>query len=88
MLSFAMSILVSGPGVAALLGALCVLPFVVANAIVANRIEPFFSFIRAGPHTSAVEVLVLAIVVARLPLGAFVAARPLLARSASVGSDS
>lgn len=43
------------PRIAVLLGGLCVLPFLAANAIVANKVEPLFSFIRPGPHTSAFE---------------------------------
>ena len=70
------------PKAAALLGAAFILPLVVANTIVANRIEPFFSFIRPGPHTSAVEYVLLCVVFACLPVGAFIAARPLFARDA------
>lgn len=69
------------PGVAALIGGLFTVPFAVANAIVGGRIEPFFSFIRPGPHTSAFEYGVLAAAVACLPLGAFIAARPMLKRA-------
>lgn len=35
---------------AALIGGLFMAPFVAANAMVGHRIEPFFSFIRPGPH--------------------------------------
>ena len=70
------------PNAAALLGGLCLLPFVVANAIVANRIEPFFSFIRPGQHTSPFEYLLLATVLAFIVAGGFIAARPLFDRSA------
>lgn len=74
------------PNVAALTGALYALPLLAANAIVAQRIEPFFSVIRPGPHTSSFELVVLAVVLVCLPVGAYVAARPLLdprARSVS-----
>jgi hypothetical protein len=67
-----------GATAAALLGGLSVLPLVTANAIVAQRIEPFFSLIRPGPHTSAFELVLLVFVLACLPVGAYVAARPLL----------
>ena len=66
------------PGMAALAGGLFGLPLFVANAIVAQRIEPFFSMIRPGPHTSTFELVLLAGVLACLPLGACLAARPLL----------
>jgi hypothetical protein len=59
-------------------GALLVMPFVVLNAIVANRIEPFFSVIRPGEHTSAQEYLLLAVSLLLLPLGAYQFVRPLL----------
>ena len=71
------------PNTAALLGGLCLLPFVVANAIVANRIEPFFSFIRPGPHTSPFEYVLLAVVLGFIAVGAFIAARPLFERRAA-----
>lgn len=62
----------------ALSGLLFALPFVTMNAIVANRIEPYFSFIRPGLHTSPREYVLLCVVVFLIPVGAFVAARPLL----------
>ena len=68
------------PGRAALVGALCALPFLVVNAIVAKRIEPFFSIIRPGPHTSAFEYVLLAVVLGLIAVGAFIAGRPLLDR--------
>ena len=68
---------------AALLGGLCVLPFLTANAIVGNRIEPFFSFIRPGPHTSGFEYVLLTVVLGLIGVGAFIAGRPLFDRSVS-----
>ena len=68
------------PGAAALIGGLFMVPFAAANAIVGNRIEPFFSFIRPEGHTSAFEYVLLAVVLACLPVGAFVAAEPMLRR--------
>jgi hypothetical protein len=62
---------------AAIIGGLSALPFFAANAIVAQRIEPFFSLIRPGPHTSTFELVLLAVVLLCLPAGAYVAARPL-----------
>src|SRR5687768_1377886 len=70
------------PRMAALIGGLCVLPFLAANAIVANRIEPLFSFIRPGPHTSGFEYVLLAVVLAFIGVGAFIAGRPLSDRGA------
>lgn len=69
------------PRSAALFGGLLLLPFVVANAVVANRIEPFFSFIRPGPHTSPFEHALLFVVLGCIPVGAFIAARPLFDKS-------
>ncbi len=68
---------------AALIGGLFIVPLLAANLIVSRRIEPFFSFIRPGPHTSAFEYLLLGIVLACLPVGAFIAARPLCRRGAN-----
>lgn len=51
------------------------------NAIVANRIEPYFSLIRPGPHTSAREYVLLFVVMFLILVGAFVAARPLLRKA-------
>ena len=70
------------PGATALIGGLFIVPFGAANAIVGNRIEPFFSFIRPGPHTSTFEYVLLAVVLACLPVGAFIAAQPMLKRGA------
>lgn len=70
------------PGGAAVLGALCLVPFAVANAIVANRIEPFFSVLRPGAHTSGGEYLLLAVLLLLMPAGAYVALRPALRRGA------
>jgi hypothetical protein len=44
------------PAFAAVAGSLFLLPFFAANAIVGNRIEPFFSLIRPGLHTSPRDV--------------------------------
>ncbi len=72
----------SNPAIAALSGVLLVLPLVTANAIVANRIEPFFSLIRPGIHTSPREYVLLFVVVLLIAVGAFLAARPLLQKGA------
>jgi hypothetical protein len=73
----AMATAATNPGSAAIRGALLLLPFLAANAIVANRIEPFFSLIRPGIHTSPQEYVLLVTVVLLIAGGAFVAGRPL-----------
>ena len=70
------------PKAAALFGGLLLFPFVAANAIIGNRIEPFFSFIRPGVNTSPFEYGLLAVVLGCMPVGAFIAARPLFEKSA------
>ncbi len=64
------------PRAAALLGAASLLPFLLCNAIVANQIDPFFSWIRPGPHTSPQEYILLAFVLLLLPAGAACALLP------------
>ena len=66
------------PTAAALLGALFVVPFLLLNAIVAARIEPFFSLLRPGLHTSPQEYVLLPVVLLLVPIGAFIALRPML----------
>ena len=62
---------------AALGGTLFALPFVVLNAMVAGRVEPFFSLIGPGLDTSLDEYVLLVALLLMLA-GAFVAYRPLL----------
>jgi hypothetical protein len=69
---------------AALVGLLFIVPFALLNTIVANRIEPFFSLIRPGIHTSPLEYILLPIVLLLLPVGAFIAIRPMLRKGADV----
>lgn len=78
----AMNTLTARPRSAALVGVLFALPFAILNAIVATRLEPFFSTIRPGIHTSWIEYILLFIVVALFPVGAFIAIRPILRKSA------
>jgi len=73
----------TGPKSAALIGFLLILPFAVLNVIVAKRVEPFFSLIRPGIHTSPLEYVLLFIALLLLPAGAFIALRPVLRK----GSD-
>jgi len=72
----------SNPKPAALVGFLLALPFLLLNTIVGSRIEPFFSIIRPGIHTGPFEYFVLAVVLLLLPLGAFIAARPIFQKGA------
>jgi hypothetical protein len=73
---------VANPTLAAICGLGLAAPFMIANAIVGSRIEPFFSLIRPGVHTSPREYVLLAVVLLLIPMGAFVAARPMLRRPA------
>ena len=72
----------TNPRVAALVGTGFVLPFLIANAIVGSQIEPFFSLIRPGSETSPWEYVLLAVVLLLIPVGALIAARPMLRRNA------
>lgn len=63
---------------AALTGAAFALPFLVLNAIVGARVEPFFSLLRPGVHTGPLEYPLLALVLLLLPVGAIVALQPML----------
>lgn len=78
MVSGAAGSLASRPNIAALTGLACVLPFAVLNAIVSQRIEPLFSWIRPGLHTSALEYALLPAVLLMMPVGAVGALLPSL----------
>jgi hypothetical protein len=71
----------ANPRSAAFVGFIFALPFVFLNAVVANRIEPLFSFIRPGVHTSPLEYVLLCVVLMLFPLGAYVAIRPMTRKS-------
>jgi uncharacterized membrane protein YidH (DUF202 family) len=71
------------PLFAAVTGTLCLVPVVTANIIVGHRIEPFFSLIRPGLHSSTREYVLLGIVLLSILVGATVAARPMARRSAN-----
>jgi len=68
----------SNPKSAAVVGFLFALPFLILNTIVGTRIEPFVSLIRPGAHTGPFEYVLLFIVVLLIPVGAFIAIRPML----------
>lgn len=77
-----MRTLTTRPKSAAVIGFLLILPFFILNAIVGNRIEPLFSLIRPGLHTSPREYVLLSIVVLLFPVGAFIALSPTLRKNA------
>jgi len=68
----------ANPKFAALTGLLLFAPFVILNTIVAGRIQPFFSLIRPGEHTSPQEYVVLFSAIFLILFGALLAARPML----------
>ena len=82
-LSDNMKHIATNPKSAALVGFLLILPFLFLNMVVARRMEPLFSLIRPGLHTSPHEYVLLAFVLLLIPVGAFIAIRPMLQR----GSD-
>jgi hypothetical protein len=70
------------PNLIALLGLTFSLPFLFLNAIIGNRIEPIFSFIRPDIHTSQLEYLLLLTSVSLLPIGGAIAIRPVFQKTA------
>ena len=72
----------TNPKSAAITGSLLILPFLFLNAVVANRIEPFFSLMRPGLHTSTREYVLLFIFLLLMPVGAFIAIRPMFLKGA------
>jgi len=71
------------PKLAALVGFLFVLPFLVMNTIVGSKIEPFYSFLRPQGPQPVGEYALLFTSLLLLPLiGAFVALRPMLQKGA------
>lgn len=69
----------TNPKSAAFVGFLFVVPFLVMNAIVGAKIEPFISILRPEDyHTGPYEYVLLFLLLFLLPLvGAFIAARPM-----------
>lgn len=68
----------TNPKSAALIGFLFALPFLILNTIVGSRIEPLYSLIRPDTHTGTFEYVLLAFVLLVIPIGGFIAARPML----------
>lgn len=79
---YAMKNITTNPKSAALIGLLFIAPFVILNAIVGNRIEPFFSLIRPGIHTGPYEYILLFIVLLLIPIGSFISIRPIFQKGA------
>jgi hypothetical protein len=69
-------VLAAPPRLAALLGALLVLPFFGLNLVVVNRVDPLFSWIRPGVQTGPFEYPILLAVLLLIPLGAAIALAP------------
>ena len=78
----AMKNIITNPKSAALVGLLFIAPFVLLNAIVGSRIEPFFSLIRPGIHTGPFEYILLFFVLFLIPVGSFIAIRPMFQKGA------
>ncbi|HNY40447.1 MAG TPA: hypothetical protein PKJ41_08625 [Bryobacteraceae bacterium] len=68
------------PRMAAWTGLLFMLPFWVMNLIVVKRMEPVFTWIRPGLHSSPQEYVLLAVVLLLIPMGAMWALIPSLSR--------
>ncbi|HET9588805.1 MAG TPA: hypothetical protein VFO91_08455 [Anaerolineales bacterium] len=79
---YTMRTIMTNPKLAALVGLFFIVPFALLNAIVGNRIEPFFSLIRPAIHTGPHEYLVLFIVLLLIPVGSYIALQPILHRGA------
>jgi ethanolamine transporter EutH len=67
---------------AAVTGLLFILPFFILNVIVALRFDPFYSLLGAVPAIRNSTLLPL-ILLLLLPIGAYVAARPMLQKDES-----
>lgn len=65
----------------ALLGFLLVIPFILLNTIVAKQLDPVFSLIRPGAHTSSQEFFLLFSSILLILIGAGIAASPLLKKT-------
>jgi hypothetical protein len=72
----------SDPTFAAITGVLFALPFFILNAIVAMRIEPIYSFLGMYPAIRNTPLFPL-VMLLLFPVGAFVAAFPMMQKSAN-----
>ena len=80
---YAMKNITTNAKSAALAGFLFALPFLVMNTIVGSRMEPFYSLIRPDAYTSPFEYVLLAVILLLLPVGAFIAVRPVFRKGAN-----
>jgi hypothetical protein len=69
------------PNLSALVGVVSVIPFLLANYITINNIEPFMSMLRPTGHTTIFEHILLYFLLFVLPvIGAGIASYPMLRR--------
>ena len=73
------------PTSAALVGFALLLPLLLLNAIVGNRIEPLFSVLRPGSGSSIREYILLSVALLLLPVGAWVAVAPMIRSAGEAG---
>ncbi len=63
----------------ACIGLLSLVPFLLVNTIAMRQIEPFISFLRPDGHTSAIEIVLLFLVLLVFPFGgAYISLLPIL----------
>lgn len=74
--------LMENPRLAAIVALLLTIPFFALNTIVGNQIEPFFSLIRPGPHTSPVEYPLFFTALFLFPIGSLIALCPMFKKGA------
>jgi len=65
------------PGIAAAAGLACLAPLLAMNAVVSLRLEPYLTWLRPDTHSNPREWTLIVIALLLMPLGAFLAARPL-----------
>ena len=80
-----MRLLPKRPASAALVGLALLLPLLLLNAIVGNRIEPFFSVLRPGSESSIREYISLSVALLLLPVGAWLALAPMIRKAGDAG---
>lgn len=73
------------PHLMAAAGLLSLAPFAIANWIIVHHVEPWFTWIRPGIHTSALEYALIAALLLLMPAGAVAAVSPMLPGTAARG---
>lgn len=63
---------------AALLGIVSLLPFLLLNGIIVNRVEPFFSLIRPTERISILEYSLFITMLFCMPVGAYLSLKPVI----------